>query len=187
VIETEWAYYVFRLDSLAPAGVPPLARVRDEVQRLAAAAKRLAALRATADEVATEVRGGASLESAAGRRGLTVRTLGPFTRYTPPPAFQGAPAAVGASFGLGVGQTGGPVHSPNGAFFLRPLRKVLADSSAFAAQRASLRAAAVQQARQERVQLVLASLREGATVDDRRLELQRQQRQAAQQALPVGF
>jgi len=42
--------------------------------------------------------------------------------------------------------------------------------------------------RQERVQLVLASLREAATVEDRRKDLARAQRQAAQSPLfPVGF
>jgi peptidyl-prolyl cis-trans isomerase D len=187
VIETEWAYYVFRLDSLQAAGVPPLAQVRDEVQRLAAVEKRLASVRAAADAIAGEVRGGASIENVAQRRGLTVRTLGPFTRYTPPPALQGTPAAVGAAFRLGVGETSGPIPTPTGAFFLRATRKFLADSSAFVAELPTLRTAATQQARQERVQLVLASLRQGATVDDRRQDLLRQQRQAAAQQPPVGF
>jgi hypothetical protein len=187
VIETEWAYYVFRLDSLRPAGVPPLADVREDVRRLVAIDKRLASVRAAADEVAREIRDGASLENIAERRGLTVRTLGPFTRYAPPPALQGSPAAVGAAFSLGVGQTGGPIPTPTGAFFIRTTAKFLADSSVFVATLPAMRQAAIQQARQERVQLILASLREGATVDDRRQELLRQQRQAAAQQGPMGF
>jgi peptidyl-prolyl cis-trans isomerase D len=187
VIETEWAYYIFRLDSLKPAGVAPLADVREDVRRLVAVDKRLASVRALAAEIARDIQGGASLERVAEARGLAVRTFGPFTRYTPPPALQAVPAAVGAAFRLGVGETGGPIPTPTGALFLRTTRKFLADSSTFVAMLPSLRASAVEQARQDRVQLVLASLREKATVDDRRQDLQRQQRQAAAQQMPLGF
>jgi hypothetical protein len=157
------------------------------VRQLATIDKRLASVRAVADEIAREIQAGASLENIAQRRGLTVRTLGPFTRYTPPPALQGTPAAVGAAFRLGVGETGGPVPTPTGAFFLRPTRRFEADSSLFVAALPTLRQSAIQQARQERVQLILASLRQGATVDDRRQDLLRQQRQAAAQQVPTGF
>ena len=186
VIETDYAYYVFRLDSLSPAGVPPLDEIREEVRRLAGEEKRGAALRRVADEIAAEVRGGRSLEAVAESRGLTVRTLGPFTRYQPPPALQTAPAVVGAAFGLGVGEAGGPVEAPDAMYFVRPVRRVLADSTAFVSQLDGLRAAAHRRARQERVQLVLASLREQATVRDLRKELERAQRAAQANALPPG-
>jgi len=186
VIETDYAYYLFRLDSLWPAGVPPLDEIRDEVRRLAGEERRSAALRRLADEIAAEVRGGRSLEAIAESRGLTVRTLGPFTRYQPPPALQAAPAVVGAAFGLGVGQTGGPVPAPQGMLFVRPVHKTLADSTAFTLQLEGLRAAAHRRARQERVQLVLASLREQATVRDLRQDLERAQRAAQANAPPQG-
>jgi len=182
VIETEWAYYVFRLDSLQPAGVPPLDQIRAQVTQMATAAKRSEALKVAADAIQREIAGGASLENIAERRGLTVRTLGPFTRYTPPTALQGTPEAVGLAFRLSVGATGGPVITPFGAYFLRPIRKTLADSSAFVAALPSLRTAAIQQARQDRVQLILASLREEAKVDDRRQAIQEAQRKAEAQA-----
>jgi hypothetical protein len=92
------------------------------------------------------------------------------------------------AFRLRVGETGGPIHTDFGSFFLRTDRKILADSGTFAASIEQLRNAAIQQARQERVQLVLASLREAATVEDRRKDLIRAQRQAEQNplGLPVG-
>ena len=40
VIEGEAAYYVFRLDSLIPEGIPPLAAVRDQVLSLARVEKK---------------------------------------------------------------------------------------------------------------------------------------------------
>jgi hypothetical protein len=152
--------------------------------------KRREALRRLADEIAAAVRAGQALEAAAESRGLQVRTLGPFTRYQPPSALQGAPSVVGAAFGLRVGETGGPIHTPLATFFLKPVRKSLADSSVFVTQLDALRAAAHRSARQERVQLVLASLREQATIRDLRKELERAQREAETSGTlpsPVGF
>ena len=188
VIETSWAYYLFRLDSLEEAGVAPLDQVRAQVQASAAADKRRELVRQMAGPIADEIAAGATLETVAERHGLPLRPLGPFTRYTPPPAIQGAPAVAGVAFRLRVGETGGPIHSDFGSFFLRTDRKILADSGTFAASLEQLRNAAIQQARQERVQLVLASLREAATVEDRRKDLIRAQRQAEQNplGLPVG-
>ncbi len=185
VIETEWAYYLFRLDSLQEAGVAPLAQVRELVQALATADKRREATKVLAAQIAAELATGTSLENVAERRDLTVRTFGPFTRYSPPAALQGSPAVAGAAFGLRVGETGGPIHTDFGTYFVRPARKVLADTNVFNASLESQRSAAIQQMRQERVQLILASLREAATVDDRRKDLIRAQRQAQQN--PLGF
>lgn len=177
VIETTEAYYAFRLDSLDAAGVPPLEEVRAQVRRLVAAEQRREALKAVARDVRSELDAGASLEQVAERRGLEVQSIGPFTRYTPPPGLQGMPEVAGAAFGLRVGQTGGPVHTPFATFFLRPTQKRLADSSAFVAQLETQRRAALEQARQDRVQMILVSLRDAATVEDRRAELLRMQRE----------
>jgi peptidyl-prolyl cis-trans isomerase D len=189
VIETSWAYYLFRLDSLAEAGIAPLDHVREQVQAGVAAEQRTQLVHRLAGRVKDEVAAGATLEVAAERHDLPLRKLGPFTRYTPPTAIQGSPAVAGAAFGLRVGQTAGPIHTGVGSFFVRTDRKTLADSMAFAASIEQLRNAAVQQARQERVQLALASLREAARVEDRRKDLARAQRQAEQSplGLPVGY
>lgn len=184
VIETEWAYYVFRLDSLTPAGVAPLSEVKAEVAQLVDGVRAKEALTRTAAEVADQIKAGASLETVAAQRGLTVRTFGPFTRYTPPPALQGAPGVDGAAFRLRVGETGGPYPTTSGSYFLRSLKKTLADSALFTTQIDTLRATAQRQARQTRVQLVLASLRQSADVKDLRKELEQAQR-AAQNAAPA--
>ena len=184
VIETDYAYYVFRLDSLQAAGVPPLARVRESVRALAGSARQQQAMRALAGGIGADLRAGrASLESVAERYGLSLRTVGPFTRYEPPTALQGAPEVVGAAFGVRVGQTGGPIHTEISSYSLRPVRKTQADSSVWRAQLETQRIQMIRRARQERVQLVLASLREQATVRDLRKELQRAQREA-QNAAP---
>lgn len=184
VIETEWAYYLFRLDSLTPAGVAPLSGIRAEVTQLVEGVRAKEALKRAAAAVADQVKTGTSLEAVAAQRGLTVRTYGPFTRYTPPPALQGAPEVDGAAFRLRVGETGGPYPTTHATYFLRTLKKTLADSALFATQIDTLRANAQRQARQTRVQLVLASLRQSADVKDLRKELEQAQR-AAQNAAPA--
>jgi peptidyl-prolyl cis-trans isomerase D len=184
VIETDWAYYVFRLDSLTPAGVAPLAEVKADVTQLAQAVRLKQELARTAAEVADRIKAGASLEDVAARRGLTVRTFGPFTRYTPPAALQGAPEVIGAAFRLRVGETGGPYPTDYATYFLRSLKKKLADSAVFAGGIDTLRASAQRQASQARLQLVFASLRQSADVKDLRKELEQAQR-AAQAAAPT--
>jgi peptidyl-prolyl cis-trans isomerase D len=184
VIETDWAYYVFRLDSLTPAGVAPLAEVKADVTQLAQAVRLKQELARTAAEVADRIKAGASLEDVAARRGLTVHTFGPFTRYTPPAALQGAPEVIGAAFRLRVGETGGPYPTDYATYFLRSLKKKLADSAVFAGGIDTLRASAQRQASQARLQLVFASLRQSADVKDLRKELEQAQR-AAQAAAPT--
>ncbi len=184
VVETDQAYYVFRLDSLRAAGVPPLARIEGRVRQAARVAKQMEQTRAIAREIAADLAGGVGLSEAAGRRNLVTRILGPFTRTTPPPVIRDAPAVVGLAFGLAVGTAGGPVESERALFFVEPTARQLADSAAFTAQIGQLRSQVLQQERQARLQLVFASLRRGADVVDRRRELERLQRQAPDMPFP---
>ncbi len=109
----------------------------------------------------------------------------------PPPLLRNAPAVVGAGFGLGIGETSGPLHTEFASYFIRPDRKVLADSSAWRATLPIQRRQVWEQLQADRVRLVLSSLRQQAKVEDRRLEFERAQREAAQQQglpqSPLGF
>ncbi|HEX9727575.1 MAG TPA: SurA N-terminal domain-containing protein [Gemmatimonadales bacterium] len=189
VIETDMAYYVFRLDSLTPAGVPPLEDVRVQVRRTALRAAKLDRTRQLAREISQEVTSGISLEDAAARRGLTTSMIGPFTRYAPPPEFQGAPRAAGAAFALGVGEVSSPVYTDIATFFVRPIRKVLADSATFTTEADARRVPAMQTAQQQRWRLALESLRRDANVVDLRDELERLQQKLANAGPqgPLGY
>ncbi len=189
VIEAGWAYYVFRLDSLIPPGVPPLEEVRSEVLRLARREQQWESARATAQAIAQEISGGTDLEEAATRHSLRVQTLGPFTRLSPASALRDSPTAVGAVFGLPVGAEGGPFETEFAIYFVEPIRKVFADSAAFVEQAEELRADIIQQARQARMRLIVSSLREQASVVDRRRELEQARQRAPDSPLqgPLGF
>jgi hypothetical protein len=186
VIETEWAYYLFRLDSVIRAGVPPLEEIRQEV---AAAAQREAmwdTARSIADSVLSTVARGASLEAATQGYRFTPQTVGPFTRVTPSPVLRESPEAVGAAFGLPLGELGGAFETDYAVLLVQAVSRQGADTVAFAAQVDQLRAEAVQLARQTRAQLVFTSLRHDADVVDSRTEMRRQQQQGPQLPFPTG-
>lgn len=184
VIESDRAYYVVRLDSLVPEGVPPLGQVAAQVRQSAKRAKQWEVTRGVAREISADLAQGTPLSTAAGRRDLAARVMGPFTRTAPPPVLRDAPGAVGLAFGVPIGTAGGPVESERAMFFVEPTARSRADSTAFAAQIEQFRAEVTRQQRQARVQLIFASLRQGAEVVDRRRELERAQRGIPDQPFP---
>src|SRR6266567_508709 len=80
VIDGPRASYVFRLDSLEPAGVPPLTQLRARVLDEARHEKKKALAREHAEPVARELHDATDLVAAARARGLRVQKEGPFTR-----------------------------------------------------------------------------------------------------------
>lgn len=170
VIEGRVAYYVFRLDSLIPEGVPPLAAVHEAVLADARLERKRAVAREKAEAFADRLHGAASLAQAAARHGLRVERLGPFTRLSPP---IGEPLVVGAAFGLRVGERSGSIDGEAGFYFVESLARRGADSTAWLAQRDAQRAAILEPARQARLQGYLEGLRAQAKIVDRRKELYR--------------
>jgi hypothetical protein len=183
VIEGQIAYYVFRLDSLTPGGVPPLAEIRETVTRAVRhdAKKALAADRAR--QLADRVRGARSLAAAGQELGLGVPTFGPFTRVAPPAPLAAEPLVLGTAFGIRVGEKAGPIIGERASYFVELLWRKSADSSAWLSQRDAQRAAIAVPARQARINAFLANLRAQAKIIDRRQELARQGTAVA----PVAF
>jgi parvulin-like peptidyl-prolyl isomerase len=192
VIETNQAYYVFRLDSLQPEGVPPYEKLKNEVRRAALRDQKLAAAQTVVEQMAKEIKAGVSLKTVAEKRKVPVTTFGPFIRSNPPIQIADAPSVIGAAFGLAVNQVGGPYETGSGFYFVEPTSKRLSDSTKFVGQLDTERMQVLQAARQDRVRQVLAALREDAKVTDRRKELEKTQRaaednsQATAPVLPRG-
>lgn len=183
VIDADRASFVFRLDSVTPGGIPPLAEISDLVRRRILTEKKLEAVRQLAARLAPDLAaGGLTLDQLAARFQTNPTTVGPFTRANPAAAVQQEPALIGAAFGLRPGEIGGPIIGEQAVYFVQPTLRRQADSTAFAAQLATQRAQALQVARQARVRMVLGSLRAAATVQDRRKDLQRAQREAEERA-----
>ena len=174
VIEATPAFYVFRLDSLTPAGVRPLAEVRDQAVAGARHEKKKAIARQQAVDVYAKIKGTPNLQRAALAVGIPAVTYGPFTRLTPPPALQAEPEVIGTAFGLGPGQRSPLVEGENGFYVVESLARKTADSTAWLAQRNQQRDALIQSARQARYQQYLAALKTRAKIVDRRKEIARQ-------------
>jgi len=170
VIETSLAYYVFRVDSLQPAGVPPIGRIREVVAYQARAEKKLERGREIAREFLKRVEAGGSLQAVADSMKLPYKEFGPFPRVNPP---VDDPVVVGTSFGLDVGKTSGLLDTKQGIYVVKVLEHTKADSAAFVKELDSYRPRMINLARQDRVRNYLEALRQAAkVVDDRKKVLQ---------------
>ena len=192
VIETDWAYYVFRLDSVIPSRVPPLEEVRDRLEREALLERQWEETRALASRIRGAIDGGMDLAQVADSFDVNPQAVGPISRLDPGPALSGAPEAIGAAFGGTLGRPNGPYETEMAIFFVEPTRWTFADSAKFEEEKAELQARLIQSAREARLQMVLQALRAGAEVEDNRRELERARQQQAQQpqmpgGSPLGF
>jgi peptidyl-prolyl cis-trans isomerase D len=181
VIEAQKTYIVFRLDSLQPEGIPPVAAIRLKVEAKVRADKK----RTAARELATRLlANGAPVERLAAGPGISYQEIGPFARLGAP---LGAPALIGAAFGAVSGQVSGPVTSDFGVYLFESLARTAADSAEFTKILPQLRAQALQAARSARVRAYLAALRADAKIVDRRSDLFKTNAQvaASQPATPV--
>ena len=168
IIETPVAMYLFRVDSLAEGGVPPLDRIRDEVAQRVRDEKKAGAARDIAKTLLQRVEAGGTLGAAADSLKLPFDVFGPFTRVDSPLS---SPVVVGAAFGVDSGKTSGVIEAKDGLYVLEVLSRTRADSAAFAKELEQYRLKALQQARQERVQNFVAGLRSAAEMEDDRAKL----------------
>jgi parvulin-like peptidyl-prolyl isomerase len=182
VIETGIAYYVFRLDSLQPEGVPPLASIKPAVEHTVRMEKKKGLAKQLAERYLKRLEGGESAAAAAKAINLPHREFGPFSRINPPLT---DPTVVGTAFGLDVGQRSGVLDTPDGLYVLEVLERTKADSAAFAKGLNDYRAKMMNLARQDRIRGYMTALREAAKVVDNRSKLLQQQRAAPPPAPPV--
>jgi len=169
------AYYVFRLDSLLPAGVPRFEEAQAEAHRAAMAAKAREAAAQVAQEAERRLNQGQTLEQVGQALGLQVLTLGPFTRTGQVPVLGSATPAIGAAFRLRPGERSGVLSNDMAYFILQADRRIAADSAAWRAGLNDQRAQIIRLARQVRVQSYLQALQRDANVRDRRAEVLRPQ------------
>jgi peptidyl-prolyl cis-trans isomerase D len=179
VIEASYAFYVFRLDSIQDAGIPPLAQVRSAVTQEVREQKKWDQARNIAKEYMKRLEGGASMAQAAEAMKLPHREFGPFSRINPPLT---NPVVVGTAFGLDVGKRSGILDTKDGIYVLETLQHVKADSAAFVKELDQYRAKNINLARQERVQNYIAALRSAAKIVDNRDKVLQSTPGQAQQA-----
>jgi peptidyl-prolyl cis-trans isomerase D len=172
LFDDENGYWLARLDSAVHGGEPDFARVRQEVREAVAMNRKLDSLMVVADRFAKAAAGRAGgLEAAAREAGLEVVKTPAFNRLGFVPGLGRFTEPIGAAFGLPVGAVSAPVRADNGVYVLRVDRRVNASREEFEKQRDALRRAAIQQQRQNRVQLFLDDLRRSADIADHRKDI----------------
>lgn len=165
IVELSYAYFLFRLDSLQPEGVPPFERIRGAVEIAARNDKKWVGARAIATDFAKRLAEGSSLAQAATALGLPHQEYPAFTRIQPPLP---NPRVVGTAFGLPPGKVSGALDTDEGIYFIRVLRHEQPDSAVFAQNLDEFRARQIRLAQQERVRNFLIAIKEAAKVEDRR-------------------
>lgn len=171
IIEGQPAYYIFQLDSVSDAGVPPLDQIRPRASAAVRLEREKTLSRRRADSLATVLRGAPTLTAGAAAHGLKVDQLGPFTRLRPPSYLGREPVLIGTAFGLRVGERSGVIDGENGAFIIESLARKQADSTAWLAQRDQQRTQLRQAVQQARIQQYMDGLRAQAKIVDRRKDI----------------
>jgi len=167
LFDDENGYYLARLDSIQPGGEPKFENVKETVRARVAAERQIDKLMPQAEQLATAA-ARSSLEAAAQQAGKKVEQTPLFTRSSLVPGLGQFTEPIGAAFALPVAAVSQPIKSTDGVYVIRVDKRILADSSAWAAQKQAQRQTRLQQLRQQRIQMFLQDLRKAAKVDDRR-------------------
>lgn len=169
LLDDDNGYYLLRLDSLRVGGVQPFEVVRTDILNALKERKAVEGLVAQGEAILADARA-TTLEAAAQKAGLTVETAGPFNRVRFVPGLGFSNAAVGAAFGLPVGQPD-LVRTDDAVIVMRVDARMPASREAFEAQKATQREQTLQAMREAKVRGFLESLRRNAKIDDRRREI----------------
>lgn len=175
VIEVDYAYFVFRLDSTQAEGVPPFDAIKADVEAAARDEKKIAQGKSVAEALVRRVGEGSTLEQAARAVGANYQVLGPFTRINPPIRDT---RVVGAAFGLELNKLSGIIANDQLYYVMRVTKREPADSAAFLKDYDAFRAQQVRLARQDRVRSYLEALETSAKVEDNRAQIFRTAAQA---------
>lgn len=175
VEETTEALYLFRIDSLIPAGLPALEAIRPTVEHETRQAKKWERARAIGVDLQKRLDEGATLDMATRALGLPHQVLGPFSRINPPLP---NPTFIGTAFSLQPGQRSHVIDTPEGLYLVESVQRIAADSAAFVRQKDDLRTHTITLMRQDRVRLYLQALHDNAKILDHREDIQRESEKA---------
>ena len=174
LFDADNGYYVARLDSLSEGG-RTFDAVKSAVRGRVAEDRAIERSVPAAQSLAKAARG-SSLEAAAAAAKMTVQKSGMVTRTGAAKEFGSLREAVGASFVAPLNEVNGPIRQTDGVFVTRTDARKPSDKTTFEAQKKALRGRRLQQMRGQWIEMFLDDLKKGATVKDRRKELNAQLR-----------
>ena len=171
VLETRQAFYMLELVELREAGAISLADATGSIEQTVRAAKKVEKAKDEGEEIVAQVRAGADLATIAEEKSLEVQDAGPYARVDFVPGMGRLNAAVGAGFGLNIGDVSGAVAANNNVFIIELNEYFAPDSTVFEAERLLLRDEMLGLAQQTRLQEWIQGLRDVARIIDKRDEV----------------
>lgn len=162
---------MMELVSATPSGTQPLEGARPTIEQYLRLQRKIEMAAAEAMDRVEQARDAGTLEILDGEDGLAVQEAGPNAR---PEFFSGLGyqnKAVGAAFGLEVGEISDPVTTESNVFLIQALERIPADSMAWEEQKETQRAQALYSVQQQRLEQWISAMRENADIVDRREEV----------------
>jgi peptidyl-prolyl cis-trans isomerase D len=170
-------YYLARLDSIREGGDAKLDNVKAEVRSRVAVQQQVDKLLPEAQRISAAA-ATSSLEAAAQQANRKVEKTQMFARSSMVPGIGQYTEAIGAAFGLPTSAVSAPIKTQEAVYILRVDKRVVADSTAWAAQKEAQKTGRLQQLRQQKIQMFLQDIRKAAKIDDRRKQINAATRRA---------
>lgn len=170
--ENALGFHVLELKARRSEGTFALDEVEEEIRARLLFQKQKERARQVLEEIRAEMEG-EGLVPVAERHGWAVQAEGPFTRVAFVPGLGQGTEAVGAAFGLPVGQVSGVLEAGDRLVILVVTGRRPADREEFEEMKENLIVGLANQWRQEYVQQWLRELREQADVRDLRDQISR--------------
>ncbi len=187
LFETPTAFYAFELISRQEAGILPLDVARISIEQTLRFEKKQRQVQAEGAEIVARIRNGDALPNIAAELGLEVQVAGPFSRNEFAPGLGRQNAAIGAAFGLDLGEVSDVVSTPTNSFIIELLTRSPADSLAWEDQKEFQRGQLTESMSQTRLGQWIEGLRESAKIIDLRDEVLNVEDEGLQQGMPGGF
>ena len=154
------------LVSREPESVLPFEDAEPSIRRRVILEKKKETASWQAEQIAGEIREGASLDEVEDRHGLSVGSSEPFTRNDFVPGLGQANSATGAAFALEPGAIAGPIEADGRFYFIELVERIAPDREQFELQKEQVRAQLTQQRRQVALDEWIADLRAEADIED---------------------
>jgi peptidyl-prolyl cis-trans isomerase D len=178
LFEVDDAYYLARLDSLAPGGIPTVAQATPGIRLVLARQQALKALEAQAGVFASAATA-TSLEAEATTSHVHIAKSPEFTRTSFVPDVGRMNEVVGAAFALPVGVVSQPIVTRDAVYVIRVDKRVMSDKAAWEKQKDAQRAQIIQTLREQTVRDFIEDLKTTAKIVDNRRKIEAANRKAA--------
>ncbi len=171
VFENDRSFYLFELIEREEERTLTLDEARESIEQILRTERKRERTRDMGRQLIDALQAGAALDQAAAAMGLPVEEAGPFTRIDFVPGLGRANAAIGAAFGLEIGEVSGLIETADAFYVIETTDRTEADREAWEAQLPQQRQQVAAALQNQRISEFLDALRQEADVKDNRDEV----------------